>query len=109
MTHIPAPHNPDPEPGCYVDNHWGQYAIARAIKVALNWGWEDEEAQDLADRHLAAMMPSESPSLDHGEFELLVDAADDAEAWLNDNCCIENHYWGWNDGDFGLYSYEEEA
>ena len=98
-----------PEPGCYVDSHWGQYAVARAIEVAAELGWEDAEASELAARHLAAMGPSEAPGLDADEFERLMDAADEAEEWLNDNRASEDHAWGWNDGDFGLYERDDYA
>lgn len=99
--------NPEPEPGCYVDSHWGQYAIARAIEVAVSFGWEDEEAQSLADRHLQAFGPEGGPPLVGDEFERLVDAADDAESWLNENHLRDGYSWGWYDGDFGLYELEE--
>ena len=39
---------------------------------------------------------------------LLVEASDDAEAWLNDNATIEGYAWSWNDGDFGLYELEDD-
>lgn len=97
-----------PEPGCYVDSHWGQYATARAVQVALEQGWDDSEARDLAARHLAAMGPSTEPGLNEDEFERLVQACDDAEAWLNDQPRPDGHYWGWNDGDFGLYALEPD-
>lgn len=97
------------EPGCYVDSHWGQYAIARAVQVAVELGWKDDEASDLAARHLAAMGPSTAPGLDGDEFERLVGAADDAEGWLNDHRVLAGHTWGWYEGDFGLYPDEEET
>lgn len=97
-----------PESGCYVDSHYGQYAVARAIQVAEGFGWDDAEARDLASRHLACMGPSNAEPLDVDEFERLMSAADDAEAWLNDHIVLAGHAWGWNDGDFGLYPLEED-
>lgn len=97
-----------PEPGCYVDSHWGQYAVARAIQVAGDFGWDDAEARDLASRHLAAQGPKTGEPLNVDEFERLIDAADDAEAWLNDHATVAGHAWGWNDGDFGLYELESD-
>jgi hypothetical protein len=90
-----------------VDGHWGQYALARAVQVAAEFGWEDDEASDLARRHLAAMGPSTEPPLDVDEFERLVDCADDAESWLNEQRPLEGHAWSWNDGEFGLYSLDD--
>jgi len=97
-----------PEPGCYVDGHWGQYATARMVQIAADFGFRDEQASDLASRHLAAMGPSTAPGLSEDEFERLVDAADDAENWLNDNAPVEGFAWGWNDGEFGLYELEDD-
>lgn len=97
-----------PLPGCYVDGHWGQYAIARAVQIAGEFGWKDEQASDLATRHLASMGPSTEPGLTDDEYAMLVDAADDAEAWLNDNVTVSGYSWQWNDGEFGLYANEEE-
>ena len=107
-----------PEPGCYVDSHWGQYAIARVVEIAVELGRQCEldEAgrcqlcadEKLAERHLAAMGPSTEPGLDGDEFEQLVEAADSAEAWLNDHRAPEGYSWEWNDGDFGLYANEDE-
>jgi len=106
------------ESGCYVDNHWGQYAVARVVKLAVEFGRQcklDENGhcslcvdEDLATRHLAAMGPSDKPGLNDTEFEMLVAAADDAEEWLNDNIKLEGHAWSWYEGDFGLYELEEE-
>jgi len=98
-----------PKPGCYVDSHWGQYAIARAIEVATELGWEDAEASELAARHLASMGPSTAPGLDVDEFERLVHACDEAEAWLNDNRAPLGYGWEWNDGDFGMYPESDDA
>ncbi len=97
-----------PEPGCYVDSHWGQYAVARMVQVAAELGWEDEQASDLARRHLAAMGPSSEPGLVGDEFEELMGACDDAEDWLNHHATVAGHSWGWYEGDFGLYPNEEE-
>jgi hypothetical protein len=96
-----------PEPGCYVDSHYGQYAVARAIQVAGEFGWKDGEAAELAARHLACMGPSNAEPLDVDEFERLTDACDDAEEWLNDNVSVSGHAWGWHDGDFGLWALED--
>lgn len=90
---------PTHETGCYIDGHWGQYGTARIIEIAADFGWVDEEASTLAAKHLASMGPSTSPDLTDDEYDRLIDAADDAEAWLNDNAADDEHYWGWDDGE----------
>lgn len=90
-----------PEPGCYVEGHWGQYGIARVVQIACaEYEWPNPDAADLADRHLASMGPSTEPDLSADEFDLLVSAADDAEAWLNKHVSAEGYAWGWDDGEF---------
>jgi hypothetical protein len=103
------PEQQSPEPGCYVDSHWGQYAAARAIEVAVDNGWHDDEATDLAARHLASAGPSSEPGLNDDEFERMMEACSDAENWLNDHHAAEGYAWGWNDGDFGFYALEDEG
>lgn len=93
--------------GCYIDGHWGQYATARLVKLACEFGWEDAEAARLADKHLSAYGPSSSPDLTDDEYDELVGAADDAEAWLNEHAADNDHGWLWEDGEF-FYSYIED-
>ena len=95
-----------PDVGCYVDGHWGQYGIARVIIIAKDYGWDDDDAIKIAEKHLASMGPSTNPSLDDDEWELLSDATQAAEDWLNDNVSDNNHSWGWNDGEFFYQSTE---
>ena len=111
------------EPGCFIDGHWGQYGIARMIEIAADMGWTDKAAEPglgqqkdgikLAMRKLASMSPSDSDSEDltDSEEEELIWAADDAEAWLNEQT-PEGYSWGWQDGEFFLSSaewWEEEG
>jgi hypothetical protein len=95
------------EPGCYIDGHWGQYGIARVVQIADEMGrdaddagWGDLTDVALAERHLASMGPSDSEGLTPDEFELLVDAADRAEAWLNERHASDGNHWYWSDGEF---------
>lgn len=98
-----------PEPGCYVDSHWGQFAMARAVQIAVEFGWDDAEGRDLAGRHLSAAGPSDAPGLTGDEFERLVFICDECEDWLNEYRTLDGYYWCWNDGDFGLYKLEDEG
>lgn len=89
-----------PITGCYVDGHWGQYAIARVIIVAKDFDYDNNEAVSLAAKHLDSMGPSTSPDLTSDEMEMLVEFCDDAEMWLNQNVCRDGYSWNWNDGEF---------
>lgn len=92
--------------GCYVDGQWGQYATARMIGVAKSFGYADAESIDLAERKLAAMLPSIAPGLTDDEEESLVFCADDAEQWLNTEIAPDGYSFGWFDGEFFLQSDE---
>ena len=97
--------------GCYVDGHWGQYAVAHMINRAEEFGYgtaehfgatladpsarqqlEDQQALiHLADRHLASMGPSDAPGLSDDEHEVLMQASDDVENWLNKHVAPEGY------------------
>ena len=93
--------------GCWIDGHWGQYGGARMVAIAAEYGWEDSEAIDLAQRHLAAMQPSDAPSLSDDEYIELSGALDDAEQFLNDYVAPDGYTFGWFDGEFFLWSDED--
>lgn len=90
--------------GCYVDSHWGQYAVAHMVARATEWGWHDAELEDIADRHLASISPSDAPGITDDEHEALSDASDSVEQWLNDHVAPEGYSFGWHDGEFFLQS-----
>lgn len=90
--------------GCWIDGWWGQYGAARLVELALGCGWVDAEAADLSARHLATMGPSDAEALTDDEHETLMDAADDAEAWLSAHVAPEGYSFGWADGEFFLGS-----
>ena len=92
--------------GCWVDGHWGQYAVAHMVNRAEELGYDDAEVISLADRHIASMGRSEDPGLTDDEYGILHDASDDVEAWLNEHVAPEGHYFGWSDGKFFLGSDE---
>lgn len=90
--------------GCYLDSHRGHYITRDAILLAIDYGF----VLDAADRQLVDTYDAEcwDPGYD---FESLVDLSDEAITWMNEMVCNrpENTYWGWNDGDFGLYEEED--
>lgn len=95
--------------GCWVDGHWGQYGAARVIEIALEHGWEDEEATDLAARHMGSMsLNPRNNDLSENDFEKLLWASEDAGRWLNENVAPEGYFFEWRDGEFFLSEEEEE-
>ena len=38
--------------GCWIDGHWGQYAVARMVAMAESYGYVDEIVAGIAHRHL---------------------------------------------------------
>ena len=98
--------------GCYVDGHWGQYAVAHMIERATEFGWSDDELEDIAARHIASIGPSTSEPITDDEHEALSDASDEVEAWLNEHAAPEGYSFGWSDGEFFLWpasTWEEDS
>ena len=94
--------------GCWVEGHWGQYALARAILKAHDWGFDQVgDLVNLAERHLDSMGPSDSPGITDDEHEYMSDSADEVEGWLNDNIAPEGYSFGWHDGEFFLWPNSE--
>lgn len=77
--------------GCYIDGHWGQYGIGRLLTVAESFGWVN------------ANNVNEDNQNDF-DLEFVVDLADEAENWLNDNIAPSDASFGWFDGEFYLWS-----
>lgn len=103
------------ETGCYLDSHCGHYIIRDAVYFAVDHGFIIDGFESFALSHY------ESHSRDDTyPFEELVELSDRAIRWLNSspwkreirgqNCPPrrpEDAYWGWNDGDFGLYTEDD--
>jgi hypothetical protein len=90
--------------GCYVDGHWGQYAVAHMVARATEFGYANAEVIDLADHKLATMYPTNGPELSLDDEEWLSEASDEVENWLNDNVAPEGYSFGWYEGEFYLQS-----
>ena len=107
--------------GCWIDAHWGQYGTARLIEIAASYGWVDDctfgydkpgeedsrTAVDIAAAHLASIGPSESPEISSDEFEYMLEAADAAEEWMNAHVAPAGYSFGWFEGEFFLWSFEQ--
>jgi len=92
--------------GCWIDGHWGQYGAARLVNIAIDHGFVDPYASDLASRHLAAAGLSAAPDLTDDEFEQLMYVSDVAEVWMDEYVAPAGFSFGWLDGEFFLQSEE---
>lgn len=91
------------DPGVYADGSHGhnhtRTGCARILERAIEANGSVE--------HLDACMHTILALRTQGMSD---DASEEAEAcdWLNDHSPVEGHWWGWQDGDFGLWP-ESEA
>jgi len=88
--------------GCYVDNARGIYATDAIIEFANDHGANITHATDCC-------TPFET--CDPSEFagcEWIGDYEDRADEWMNDHYHVDGCFWGRQDGDWGLWSFEDE-
>lgn len=89
--------------GCWIDGHWGQYGIARMVELAKGYGYADDEVINIAMRHLdECEHPHTDNEISDDEHQNLSDAADEVEAWLNENVASDGFYFEWYEGEFFL-------
>lgn len=79
------------ETGCYVAGHWGIYAYQQVTELAESFGYHGR-------------VLTEDECRDSSEDIDLVDIAEEAEDWLNENVAEEGHSFGWFDGEFYYWS-----
>jgi hypothetical protein len=84
--------------GCWIDGHHGQYTTPMMLRIAVEYGWDglDDAEKDAMMRWLNGL------DFDGDEVENLMDAVDEAEAWLNENVAPDGYSFGWHDGEFFL-------
>ena len=99
--------------GCYVDSHEGQYMGHQIVAIC----------DDLCGTTLSLEWPLDEDGSPMGTYgpdgdvwaglngddyvELMVSLMDRTEYILNDTYATATHSFGWNDGDFGYYNWEE--
>jgi hypothetical protein len=102
------------EPGCWVDGHWGQYGPDHLADRASELGWEPETCLDdprelrrITD-HIDDMgytrgrdVRSDAIGIQTGFYELVPEACDKIENWLNEHT-PDGYVWHWRDGEFFL-------
>lgn len=80
--------------GLVLDGHFGWHNHVRMLQTAEGLGWKiDPELQAVMDRYDA-----DDSDPDH---EIIFDAMDEAEQWLNDHTS-EGFVWYWYEGEFFL-------
>jgi len=88
--------------GSYVDSAcWGEASNRRVALLALANGWQPDGyiGEYLSNPKYAAELEV-SPT----ESDFWLDAAEEAEKWLNEHASEENHCWGWHEGNFRYQS-----
>ena len=80
--------------GCYFDGAFGfEHNARRLIDFATEHGYRESK-----------------PSEFYDEFEYLSYNAEDAENYLNEHTTRpDNTHWSWENGDFGLWQYDEDG
>ena len=86
--------------GCWVGGHVGHYGQAHVIVIALDHGMRAHALGDV-------LMDISGEYFLNGYHEDIDWAADKAEEWLNDNVAPEGYAFGWFDGEFYLWSYNQ--
>ena len=74
----------DLQRGCWIEGSWGQYGVVRLQEIAEAYGWTGERLD--------------------ADAEFVNDAADEAEAYMNESVAPEGYSFGWHDGEFFLWS-----
>ena len=80
--------------GCYFDGAFGfEHNARRLIDFAIEHGYRETPADEYYDA-----------------FEHLSYNAEDAAYYLNEHTTRpDNTHWSWEDGDFGLWQYDEDG
>ena len=97
-------------PGCYVDGWWGIYAPARATLIARELGAPvTSNAFAIAAQELASSPDhtNPEPTITLDQCDEMIEALEQAEAWLNQNRSAPDHYWGWHEGDWGHWPIDD--
>lgn len=98
------------ETGTHFDSHWGIYQTPMTVQLALNLGWEPSDRADLdlivsRANHMMGMSV-----IEEWEHDILEEAYNEAEEWINDNCVPEGYWFGHHSdlGDIGVWEIEDE-
>jgi hypothetical protein len=91
------------QPGCYFDSHLGHYIVPEIIRLAESEGRKlDARMSDVLARYEDDSHLADYPN------EAVIEESDAAIQWLNDYHRPEGFWWGWVEGDFGLYELDND-
>jgi hypothetical protein len=103
-----------PEIGCYGDGTFGhQHTRERCAEVLEHYAEANFTSRGIA-APLAIYGYADKPTVERLAADLRGEMSDDASEedtaceWLNTHAPFDGAYWGWNDGDFGLWPESEE-
>lgn len=94
--------------GCWIDENWGHYGVARLVDIAQDLGMEIsglDESAVWAYRNNEDEFQDEQTGEYHNASDWLFmqgGLGDEAEEWLNDNIAKPGFYFGWYEGGFFL-------
>ena len=85
--------------GCYFDGAFGfDYNGMRVLHLAGAHGFK-WTVRDI-----------ETPFMEDDEYDAFICEVQDAEDYLNEHTTRpDNTHWSWEDGDFGLWQYDEDG
>lgn len=89
-------------PGCIIDGHWGIYSQAKMVLIAADFGFTGKEVKIAKRLMIEHDMPGVNAHIREGEWDIL--NCTDAENWLNETVAPEGYSFGWNNGEFFLWS-----
>lgn len=82
--------------GCWIDGHWGQYAVTRMIEIAEAHGYQLSESDKVA------VETYKQPHAGPGTHQYVADLSDECEKWLDYHVAPKHYYFEWVDGEFFL-------
>jgi hypothetical protein len=91
------------EIGCWIDGWRGWRASARLVEIARGRGMA------ISDEDWKAVVVYQSGEGSADDAEVVSELADKAEGWLNEHVAPEGHRFGWQDGEFFLWTDDEWA
>ena len=91
------------ETGCWVDGHWGQYAVTQLIDIARNRGFEVSRTGELAISNYTSGYDVASSA----EDDLVVQLGDDALYFINDEVLPDGYRVDWYEGEVFCWTVDE--
>ena len=97
--------------GCYVDGAAGVYYMGdRIVEIAEAHGFTAERCNDNACPRCVhgAHVAGDGTYTEWTHCRFASELEDEATNHMNDTCPVDGYYWGFSDGDWGLWPAEED-